>query len=75
MIITMTSNSFRKSSDAKVPKFLWKIYERLSEDKNTKLLRIHSKQKTNEENDGITDEHARIIEISDTIMTFLNNRK
>lgn len=35
----------------------------------------HINQNTDDYHDGITDEHARIIEISDTIMTFLNNRK
>lgn len=56
-----------------MPKYLWKIYKRLSEEEDEQL---HLKQnRLDEPNDGFTDEHARIIEMSDTIMTFLNNRK
>lgn len=63
---------YRKSRKL-VPKFLLKIYQRLSEDDDEQL---HLKQnRLNDENDGFTDEHARIIEMSDTIMTFVNNRK
>lgn len=53
-----------------MPKFLWTIYKHLSEEENSKLM-----ENSVDEIDGITDEHARIIEKSDTIMTFQNNRK
>lgn len=55
-----------------MPTYLWKIYDRLSlEDEEL----LHPKQNAfDEKTDGFTDEHARIIEMSDTIMTFLNNR-
>ncbi|XP_055321702.1 protein 60A-like [Sitodiplosis mosellana] len=66
------NRSTARKSHKSVPKFLWKIYERLSEDEDE---RLHLKQnRLNEENDGFTDEHDRIIELSDTIMTFMNNR-
>lgn len=63
-----------------VPKFLFKIYKRLSEkddEINEDGLRRSHRSYLHDfnESDGITTEHARIIENSDIIMTFLNNRK
>lgn len=71
--------TYRKS----VPKFLFKLYKQLSEkddeaidddddnDSTSMPSNVHNVNKI----DGITDEHTRIIEQSDIIMTFLNNRK
>lgn len=66
---------FRKS----VPKFLFKLYKQLSEkddefgdDDDANDVQPN----TLGDNDGqFTDEHAAIIEKSDIIMTFLNNRE
>lgn len=61
-----------------MPKFLFNLYKKLSE-RDDEVIDNDNAQ-TNlrnfDESDGqITDEHAKIIERSDTIMTFLNNRK
>lgn len=63
-----------------MPKFLFKIYKRLSEkDDETNEDEHRRAHRSNlhdlNESDGITSEHARIIENSDIIMTFLNNRE
>lgn len=59
-----------------MPTFLRKVYDRLSknEDENS-IEKQYNRNVIDEENDGITDDHAKIIEMSDTVMTFLNNRK
>lgn len=80
LIMKFVQFYFRKS----VPKFLLRIYKQLSEkdeelyDENPGEDGMYLKprrRRSIEDNDGITDENARIIEESDFIMTFLNNRK
>lgn len=59
-----------------MPTFLRKVYDRLSKNEDENSLETQlNRNVINEENDGITDDHAKIIEMSDTVMTFLNNRK
>lgn len=58
-----------------MPKYLWKLYERLSKEDEKSDDPNHNENSISEEYDGITGEKARIIEMSDTIMTFYSNRK
>lgn len=58
-----------------MPKYLWKLYERLSKEDEESDDPNHNENLISETYDGISDEHARIIEMSDTIMTFYDNRK
>lgn len=68
-----------------VPKFLLRIYKQLSEkedimdesnpDEDGMYLKPRRTRRSADDIDGIPDETSRIIEESDFIMTFLNNRK
>lgn len=64
-----------------IPKFFYKLYQHLrdkddenDEDDDDHWNRDQTKQLSNnlQEMDGITGEHARVIEESDIITTFLN---
>lgn len=71
----MISMKCCRKSQKLVPKFLWKIYDRLSVGQDENMSPLHLRKKSLDGEMEISDEHARIIEMSDTIMTFLNNRK